>query len=90
MPNHDAGECLHGYVTDCIEGSCPTIFPAALTTASAFNETLFEAVGAAISVEGRALTNLIARNKTGAVKGGTRSHTICWAPDINPFRHPLW
>ena len=48
------GECLHGFVSDCLDNeTCPTIFPDGLASASSFNDTLFEAIGRAISVEGR-------------------------------------
>lgn len=81
------GECLHGFATDCIDNNtCPTIFPDGLASASSFNDTLFEAIGRAISIEGRAITNVGAARPELGLKG----HTICWSPDINPFRHPLW
>jgi hypothetical protein len=89
------GECLHGFVTDCVDNStCPTIFPDALVTASSWNDTLFEQVGRAISVEGKAVDNIYAAAAAAlgsdARGSGPHPHRICWSPDLNPFRHPLW
>ena len=92
FPTPPTGECLHGFVTDCVDTeTCATTFPDALATASAFNDTLVELIGKAISTEGRAVTN-IARAAMGVGTGdfNLRPHLICWSPDINPFRHPLW
>lgn len=82
------GECLHGFVSDCINDTCLTIFPDALGSASSFNDTLFNAIGRAISIEGRAVDNIATYYPTLDPKG--RPHSICWSPDLNPFRHPLW
>ena len=95
LPNHPpTGECLHGFVSDCLDNNtCLTTFPAASSTASSFNDTLFEAVGAAIAFEGRAIDNIVRSRHGNTTEPGGRQlkpHTICWSPDINPFRHPLW
>lgn len=84
LPKDPTGECLHGFVADCGKNTtghtnCPTVFPAGLTTAASFNDTLFHAIGTVISVEGRAFSNQ-----------GDRPHQICWSPDLNPMRHPAW
>ena len=57
---------------------CATSFPAAITTASAFNTTLMRAVGSAIGTEARAFANL--------------GHTglTFWTPNVNIFRDPRW
>lgn len=83
------GECLHGFVHDCLDDeTCATSFPAAIASASSFNDTLFSAIGAAISIEGRAITNYIAAEKN---PNGDKGHSICWSPNINPFRwSPVW
>ena len=90
------GECLHGFVSGCVDEAqtmCPTTFPNALCTASSFNDTLFHAVGTAIATEGRAIDNIysnLSRVVGAADRSDMKPHTVCWAPDINPLRHPLW
>ena len=84
------GECLHGFASDCIDNNtCPTIFPDALASASSFNDSLFTAIGRAIGTEGRAITN-VASTESADKAHNLKPHTICWSPDLNPFRHPLW
>ena len=84
------GECLHGFATNCIDNNtCPTIFPDALASASSFNDTLFTAIGRAIGTEGRAITNVANADENDQAHN-LKAHTICWSPDLNPFRHPLW
>lgn len=73
--------------------TCATTFPDGLASASSFNDTLFEAIGRAIATEGRAVNNIVAAGQTnseGPTDETLKAHTICWSPDINPFRHPLW
>ena len=78
------GECLHGFVHDCLDDdTCATSFPAAIASASSFNDTLFSAIGTAIATEGRAITNYVAATKNAK---NDRGHSICWSPNINPFR----
>ncbi len=85
------GECLHGFVTDCVDDdTCTTLFPDALASASSFNDTLFQLIGKAISVEGRAVVNIAAQQKPSKGSPALKPHSICWSPNINPFRHPLW
>ena len=76
------GECLHGFVSDCLDNeTCPTIFPDALASASSFNDTLFEAIGRQISIEGRAVDNIAAagpRDAHGQYSGPLKPHGICW------------
>ena len=59
--------------------NCPTSFPAAISTAAAFNTSLFRAVGEAIGTEARALSNV------GAADGWT-----FWSPNVNIYRDPRW
>ena len=69
---------------DCLDAdTCATSFPAAIASASSFNDSLFSAIGEAIATEGRAITNYIAAAKPDS---GDRGHTICWSPNLNPFR----
>jgi beta-D-xylosidase 4 len=53
---------------------CATSFPAAITTASAFNTTLIRSIGSAIGDEARAFSNY---NMTGLT---------FWTPNVNIFR----
>mmetsp|Transcript_9795 Transcript_9795/g.17257 ORF Transcript_9795/g.17257 Transcript_9795/m.17257 type:complete len:772 (+) Transcript_9795:81-2396(+) len=55
-----------------------TSFPQVITTAASFNTTLFHAIGAATSTEGRAFYN-----------AGQAGLTF-WTPNINVFRDPRW
>ena len=94
----NSGECLHGFVSGCVDKAqtmCPTTFPNALCTASSFNDTLFHAIGTAIATEGRAIDNIFSNTNISKMLGvsersDANPHTVCWAPDINPLRHPLW
>ena len=69
---------------------CPSVFPSALTSSAAFNDTLFTAIGAAISAEARGFTNIEGAKNTSIAGQKNNTHQICWSPDINPHRHPLW
>ena len=55
-------EGLHGPLEPCVTDGkvtkCPTSFPAASASAAAFNDTLYLAMGSAVGVEGRAISNL--------------------------------
>lgn len=75
VPKLATGEALHGVVADCRGAVCPTSFPSALGLSASFNKSLFFAVGAAISLEARALEPA----------GSAR-----FAPDVNLFRDPRW
>ncbi|XP_017215791.1 probable beta-D-xylosidase 6 [Daucus carota subsp. sativus] len=77
-------ESLHGIATNgpgiTFNGTiqAATSFPQVIVTASAFNRTLWYAIGAAIGVEARAMYNV-----------GQAGLTF-WAPNINIFRDPRW
>ncbi|TXG63321.1 hypothetical protein EZV62_010315 [Acer yangbiense] len=55
-----------------------TSFPQVITTASSFNETLWESIGRVVSDEARAMYN-----------GGMAGLTF-WSPNVNVFRDPRW
>jgi beta-D-xylosidase 4 len=55
-----------------------TSFPQVIGTASSFNATLWAAIGAAVSTEARAFSNV-----------GHAGLTF-WAPNLNIFRDPRW
>ena len=63
---------------------CPTNFPAASAMASALNDTLYLAVGSAVGVEGRSISNL--RDHNNAIGDGL----TYWAPNANMERDPRW
>ncbi|WVZ71483.1 hypothetical protein U9M48_020068 [Paspalum notatum var. saurae] len=79
------GEALHG-VSDVgpggtwFGGAVPgaTSFPLVLNSAAAFNESLWRAVGAAVSTEIRAMYNL------------GHAELTYWSPNINVVRDPRW
>jgi len=68
--------CGHGIT--CASGVTTTIFPQPIATAAAFNETLWYAVGSAISDEFRAFAN------------SGRGNLSVFAPNINIFRDQRW
>ncbi|GJV37686.1 beta-D-xylosidase 1-like protein [Tanacetum coccineum] len=77
-------EALHG-VSDVGPGTkfLPTFlgatqFPQVITTASSFNDTLWEKIGEVVSNEARAMYN-----------GGKAGLTF-WSPNVNIFRDPRW
>ncbi|MFS8004215.1 putative xylan 1,4-beta-xylosidase [Helianthus anomalus] len=77
-------EALHG-VSDVGPGTkfLPTFlgatqFPQVITTASTFNDTLWEEIGQVVSNEARAMYN-----------GGKAGLTF-WSPNVNIFRDPRW
>ena len=77
-------EALHGVQSGCATGAdgrsrCPISFPAAISTAAAFNKSLFFSVGDAIGTEARAMSNV------GAADGWT-----FWSPNLNIARDPRW
>ncbi|KAE8724113.1 putative beta-D-xylosidase 2 [Hibiscus syriacus] len=55
-----------------------TSFPQVITTAAAFNESLWEQIGRVVSDEARAMYN-----------GGMAGLTY-WSPNVNIFRDPRW
>ncbi|KAK1351654.1 putative beta-D-xylosidase 6 [Heracleum sosnowskyi] len=77
-------ESLHGIATNgpgiSFNGTvkAATSFPQVIVIASAFNRTLWNAIGAAIGVEARAMYNV-----------GQAGLTF-WAPNVNIFRDPRW
>lgn len=83
VPRFSFAEALHGLGTGCGHAfsnasytttGCPTSFPHATLMAAAFNRSLWQAVGAVISAEAR------------AVHGGLMLYT----PDINLSRDQRW
>ncbi|KAJ4830757.1 hypothetical protein Tsubulata_020790 [Turnera subulata] len=77
-------EALHGvsnvgpgtFFDDLVPGA--TSFPCVITTAAAFNESLWKTVGQAVSTEARAMYNL------------GRAGLTYWSPNINVVRDPRW
>lgn len=83
------GEALHGVLSGCgkaapptstgfVSTGCPTSFPTGLGLGSAFNRSLWKAVGDTIGQEARALFN----------QGVAQ--LMLFTPDVNPFRDPRW
>ncbi|KAJ6741054.1 SUGAR HYDROLASE-RELATED [Salix purpurea] len=64
------------FFDDLIPGS--TSFPTVITTAAAFNESLWKVIGQAVSTEARAMYNL------------GRAGLTYWSPNINVVRDPRW
>ena len=83
QPQNWWSEALHevqGSGANSLSGHhTPVSFPAAISTAASFNDSLFFAVGKAVGTEGRALGNV------GAADGWT-----FWSPNVNIFRDPRW
>ena len=81
-------EGLHGPMQPCVEFggecSCPTSFPCPSALSNAFNRSLFEKVGKAVGLEGRAISNL--RPHDMEVGDGL----TYWSPTINMQRDPRW
>lgn len=81
-------EGLHGPLEPCVtDGSitkCPTDFPAASAMAAALNDTLYLAVGSAVGVEGRSISNV--RQHDSKIGDGL----TYWAPNANMERDPRW
>ena len=83
-------EGLHGTMEPCVgeEGrdgvKCPTSFPCPSALATSFNKTLWKAIGTAIGIEGRAISNL--RTHDMEVGDGL----TYWSPNINLQRDPRW
>eukprot|EP00316_Scyphosphaera_apsteinii_P007887 CAMPEP_0119311614 /NCGR_PEP_ID=MMETSP1333-20130426/23126_1 /TAXON_ID=418940 /ORGANISM="Scyphosphaera apsteinii, Strain RCC1455" /LENGTH=788 /DNA_ID=CAMNT_0007316041 /DNA_START=39 /DNA_END=2405 /DNA_ORIENTATION=- len=81
-------EGLHGPLEPCVtDGTitkCPSNFPAASAMASALNDTLYLAVGSAVGIEGRAISNL--RPHDSKIGDGL----TYWAPNANMERDPRW
>ena len=78
------GEALHGVLSGCGEAApgstgCPTSFPTGLGLGSAFNRSLWRAVGETIGTEARALYN----------QGGI-AQGMLFTPDVNGARDPRW
>ncbi|CAM0907044.1 unnamed protein product [Alopecurus aequalis] len=79
------GEALHGvsdigpngtYFGDVVPGA--TSFPLVINSAASFNETLWRAIGGAVSTEIRAMYNL------------GHAELTYWSPNINVVRDPRW
>ena len=83
-------EGLHGSMNGCVRNAknmcvCPTSFPCPSGLASAFNTTLWKAIGQAIGREGRAITNAFAQHSSNVGDGLTY-----WSPNVNLQRDPRW
>nr|GMD08228.1 beta-xylosidase/alpha-L-arabinofuranosidase 1-like [Ipomoea batatas] len=72
----DIGDGATQFSEDGVPGA--TSFPMVITTAAAFNESLWRRIGEAVSSEARAMHNL-----------GHAGLTY-WSPNINPVRDPRW
>ncbi|KAM0908453.1 hypothetical protein ACQ4PT_015458 [Festuca glaucescens] len=79
------GEALHGvsdtgpggtWFGDVVPGA--TSFPLVINSAASFNETLWRAIGGAVSTEIRAMYNL------------GHAELTYWSPNINVVRDPRW
>jgi beta-D-xylosidase 4 len=81
-------EGLHGPMEPCVEyknrTNCPTSFPCPSGLGNSFNTTLFRRIGAAIGLEGRAISQL--RNHDMAIGDGL----TYWSPNVNLQRDPRW
>ena len=75
-------EALHGVA----RAGVATVFPQAIAMAAAFDEDMMEAVGDAISTEGRGKYNLQRSWEDRDIHKGL----TFWAPNINIFRDPRW
>ena len=86
------GEALHGVWASCVEGRCPTQFPAPHTMGWAFDADLWRAVGRASGLEARALYRW---NEAHAPEDCSRSLEGClgltfYTPNVNLARDPRW
>jgi hypothetical protein len=81
-------EGLHGPFEPCVDYKnqtrCATSFPCPSGLGNSFNTTLFHQIGAAIGVEGRAISQL--RNHNMAIGDGL----TYWSPNVNLQRDPRW
>lgn len=92
------GESLHGLWSTCIDGKCPTQFPAPVTMASSFNRELWSAVARAAAMEARAMYGANKRmypDNDGFGDNCAKSLEGClglsfYAPNINIARDPRW
>ena len=83
-------EGLHGPLQGCVhykdKCACPTSFPCPSALGNAFNTTLYHAIGEAIGLEGRAISNL-REHKNGSGPGDGLTY---WSPTLNMQRDPRW
>jgi hypothetical protein len=81
-------EGLHGPLEPCVQWKnrtrCPTSFPCPSGLGNAFNTTLYRAIGAAIGIEGRAISHL--RRHDMSIGDGI----TYWSPNVNMQRDPRW
>lgn len=81
-------EGLHGPLEPCVtwqnRTNCPTSFPCPSGLGNAFNTTLYHAVGTAIGIEGRAISEL--RIHDSSIGDGL----TYWSPNVNLQRDPRW
>lgn len=87
------GEAQHGLIKPCVGPSgkvcnsantsqcrCATSFPSLVGVGASFNQSLFSAMGDAMSDEARAFFNILDGN----------TNLVFWAPSVNLARNPLW
>ena len=81
-------EGLHGPLEPCVSTgtkcACPTSFPCPSGLGAAFNNTLYEKIGAAIGAEGRAISLLRPHDSSNG------DGLTYWSPTINMQRDPRW
>jgi beta-glucosidase-like glycosyl hydrolase len=81
-------EGLHGAMAPCVtyndRCACPTSFPCPSALGNAFNTTLYHAIGKAIGLEGRAISNLRPHDL------GIGDGLTYWSPTLNMQRDPRW
>ena len=89
LPELDWGtNCVRSVQAGCLEGRCPTLFPAPVALGAAFNDDIVHKMAQTIAGELRAL-----------YVGGVGEHhpsglphvgLSCWSPTINIARDPRW
>ena len=89
LPELDWGtNCVRSVQAGCLEGRCPTLFPAPVALGAAFNDDIVHKMAQTIASELRAL-----------YVGGVGEHhpsglphvgLSCWSPTINLARDPRW
>ena len=82
-----AAEALHGVWSACVDGRCPTQFPAPVAMAASFDQELWSEIGAATAREARALFNSGSPSARGLE--GQLGLTF-YAPTLNVIRDPRW
>ena len=80
-------EALHGVWSGCVDGKCPSQFPAPLAMGASFDEDLWGRVGAATAREARGIYHSGSPSAKG-LEG--RIGLTYYAPAINVLRDPRW